>query len=838
MLKNGIRTALFVCLSSVPFLSRAQDDGGYIFDKTLLQGSGLPVDDVINYISHNEVKPGYYPMDINLNGVFLFHGEIQYKNHNGESIPCFSVSQIKNIPFNKEYPSGVTSSCVFLTEAYPRAFADTDFGQMTVNITVPDTELVQHPRGYVSPDRLDAGETMLLTNYSINQYYSRFKRPYSAEYKSTWLGLNNAMNIGEWQFRYQGSWTRSDPGISLWSTNRAYVQRPVLGLRSNVTIGDSYSSGSLFSGIAFRGVVLKSDDRMLPQSQRGYAPVINGVANSNAKVTVRQGNSLVYEKTVPPGPFVIRDINPLSYSGDLTVTVTEANGSVNTFVVPYSSLPESIRPGVFKYSATLGRPRYIGGNDIFSEVTTQYGLSNSITANAGSRLAKGYIAGVAGLVYASPYGAFGLDSTFSRANLPTGSQSGWMLHANYSKRVNTTDTTLAIASYRYSTTNYRDLSDYFGLKNEWNDGASNFVSSTLNQESRFEASLTQDIGEAGNLWLSGSIQSYRDGRSNDRQYQLGYNKVFSNGVTFNVSVSRTRYSVVSWGDANNNYNDMYNDSYYTHDQQTLSSFSLSIPFGTGRQSNLSTTLTQDKNAGSSLQSTLSGTLDTSRPVSYGITYSRDNTRTSSVGITGQTATPMGSVQGTLSHGKSYDQGSASMQGAVVIHRDGITAGPYLGETFALIEAKGARGAKVLGVSDATIDRFGFALTPSIAPYQYNTVSLDSSEINSHTEIVSGSQRIAPYAGAMVRIKFDVIHGYPMLMTLQTKKNIPMGASIYNHTGVPIGTVGQGNMAWVRNNKLSDVLSIRWGKDESCNLHYHIPDDDKDDVLIKVIGECD
>ena len=78
----------------------------------------------------------------------------------------------------------------------------------------------------------------------------------------------------------------------------------------------------------------------------------------------------------------------------------------------------------------------------------------------------------------------------------------------------------------------------------------------------------------------------------------------------------------------------------------------------------------------------------------------------------------------------------------------------------------------------------------------------------------------------------------MLMTLQTKKNIPMGASIYNHTGVPIGTVGQGNMAWVRNNKLSDVLSIRWGKDESCNLHYHIPDDDKDDVLIKVIGECD
>ncbi|PLL71151.1 hypothetical protein CWN76_24590, partial [Klebsiella quasipneumoniae] len=38
-----------------------------------------------------------------------------------------------------------------------------------------------------------------------------------------------------------------------------------------------------------------SDDQMLPQSRRGYAPEIRGVANTSAKVTVRQGDQVIYE---------------------------------------------------------------------------------------------------------------------------------------------------------------------------------------------------------------------------------------------------------------------------------------------------------------------------------------------------------------------------------------------------------------------------------------------------------------------------------------------------------------------------------------------------------------
>lgn len=840
MKKHLAFLCVLYCLPIFTYGEVPTQSNDYVFDETLLKGSGLPVNDVMDYLSQDEIKPGKYPIDVKLNGIFLFHEDVDYKQDGKKTMPCFTADQIKKIPVKNKKDISETTECIFLQKIIPNISIENNFSAMSINLVIPDIDLIKEPRGYVSPDNLSEGESMLLTNYSINQYYSRYSGLSNNTYKSTWLSLNNGLNVGMWQFRYQGSWSHSEPGLTKWSTNRAYVQRPIIPLRSELILGDNYSSGNLFSGLAFRGLLLKSDDRMLPQSQRGYAPVVRGVANSNAKVTIRQNNALLYEGTVPPGNFEINDINPISYSGDLTVSVTEANGSVNTFTVPYASLPESVRQGLFKYTAVLGRSRYVGNDDLFGETTVQYGLSNAITANFGLRAAQGYIASVFGAVYATRFGAFGLDSTFSRANLPEAGKTGWMFHANYSKRIEATSTTLAIAGYRYSTAGYRDLSDYFGVKEAWHQHNDNWTSSTLNQSSRFEASLTQDFGEAGSIWLSGSTQAYRDGRSNDRQYQVGYSRQFTNGVTVNASVARTRYSTVSWaGSPTGVYQDEtdYSKSYYTSDQQTLTSVTLSIPFGARRQTILSSSMTQQKNAGTSLQSTLSGSLDTEQPISYGISYSRDNDHRSSLGLTGQTSTSVGNIQGTLSHANNYNQGSVSMQGAVVIHRGGVTAGPYLGETFALIEAKGASGAKVQGVPNASIDRFGYALTPAIAPYQYNNVALDSVGINNNAEIISGSQRIAPYSGAMVHVRFNVLKGYPLLMNIRSAKTIPLGASVYNQSGVSVGMVGQNNQAWIRNDKLKDTLLIKWGSGNFCSLHYQIPDAPENAELIRAEGDC-
>src|SRR2546427_6992467 len=91
---------------------------------------------------------------------------------------------------------------------------------------------------------------------------------------------------------------------------------------------------------SFRGIRLNSDDRMLPDSQRGYAPVVRGVANTNARVTITQNGIKLYETTVAPGAFVINDLYPTGYGGDLQVSITEANGAVRSFAVPYAARSE------------------------------------------------------------------------------------------------------------------------------------------------------------------------------------------------------------------------------------------------------------------------------------------------------------------------------------------------------------------------------------------------------------------------------------------------------------------------------------------------------------------
>ncbi len=103
-----------------------------------------------------------------------------------------------------------------------------------------------------------------------------------------------------------------------------------------------------------RGVQLTSDEEMLPDSQRGFAPVIRGIAKSNAEVTVEQNNYVIYRTFVQPGAFEINDLYPTSNSGDLTVTIKESDGSEQKFVQPFSSVALLQREGHLKYSLSAG----------------------------------------------------------------------------------------------------------------------------------------------------------------------------------------------------------------------------------------------------------------------------------------------------------------------------------------------------------------------------------------------------------------------------------------------------------------------------------------------------
>lgn len=190
------------------------------------------------------------------------------------------------------------------------------------------------------------------------------------------------------------------------------VQRPVASVNSILSLGDSYTDSSLFGSLSFNGAKLVTDERMRPQGKRGYAPEVRGVAASSAHVVVKQLGKVIYETNVPPGPFYIDDLYNTRYQGDLEVEVIEASGKTSRFTVPYSSVPDSVRPGNWHYSLAFGRVRqYYDIENRFFEGTFQHGVNNTITLNLGSRIAQRYRAWLAGGVWATGMGAFGLNAT-------------------------------------------------------------------------------------------------------------------------------------------------------------------------------------------------------------------------------------------------------------------------------------------------------------------------------------------------------------------------------------------------------------------------------------------
>ncbi len=167
-------------------------------------------------------------------------------------------------------------------------------------------------------------------------------------------------------------------------------------------MGESSSLNGIFDSVPFTGIQLATDTTMLPESMRGYAPIIRGIARTNARVIIKQNGYQVYQTYVAPGAFEITDMYPSGGSGDLYVTVEESDGSKQEFVVPFATLPVMVREDQLEYEITSGKYRpYDGGVDEtpFTQATATYGVSSSLTLYGGMQAASRYQALSTGLGY-------------------------------------------------------------------------------------------------------------------------------------------------------------------------------------------------------------------------------------------------------------------------------------------------------------------------------------------------------------------------------------------------------------------------------------------------------
>ncbi|NVZ69505.1 fimbrial biogenesis outer membrane usher protein [Pseudomonas costantinii] len=766
--------------------------------------------DLTQYEKGNPVLPGNYRADVAVNGTLVSRQDIRINADADGSHPvvCFNsgLLQLIGVDLRKlsahataALESGAT--CLDLGQLIEGATATFSPANQQLDISIPQIALRRDARGYVSPELWDRGVTAGTLSYTFNANHNKTD---FGNYDSAYLGLNAGLNLGDWRLRHNGSLNWQKNTGQDYQTLNTYAQRDVTSLQSQLTVGEANTSGEIFDTLAYRGVQLGTDDRMLPESQRGYAPVIRGIARTGARVAVRQAGNLLYETTVAPGAFVIDDLYATGYGGDLDVTVYEADGSEQRFIVPYAATAQLLRPGTSRFSVTAGETRsnYLDQQAKLVQGTYQLGLSNVFTGYTGVQASDDYRSMLGGLAFGTPVGAMAVDVTQAQTDLKGGQASGQSVRMSYSKNILSTGSNFAVAATRFSTQDYLDFSNAMQLLDAERTG----LDSSLFGRPRSRLSLTanQSLGALGQVAFSGFTQNYWNQPGRDVQYQFSYSKQVRQ-VSLGVSANRSR---VGLGEMDNSL---------------LFTVSMPLEFGKSRsQPQLSARVMRDTRGNYSEQATLSGTAGEDREYQYSLTGSHDGaSRTNSTSVNGQYIGPKAIVGGTVSRGEGYDSLSLNASGSVVAHPEGVTFTPYRGETMAVISAPGAEGAKVVGFPGLKLDGRGNAVVPYLRPYELNEVAIDPMGSSLNVELTETSQQVAPRAGAVVALKYGTSSGEAVLLnvTLADGSALPFGASVADDRGVSVGVVGQGGQLYARVKENARRLLISWGAHagQQCTL---------------------
>lgn len=676
--------------------------------------------------------------------------------------------------------------------------SDFDPGSMRLNLSVPQQEIDTKWRGYVDPKFWSEGIPGLTLSYQENYYHSTSQHQQSQD--NAYISLNSGLNLWNWQLRDNSSYNYSHTGKSSWQNNTRYLQRNFSSIDSQMRIGDSYTPSDLFDSYRFRGLSMGTDIRMFPDSMQGFAPIVHGVAQTNALVKILQNGVAIYQQNVAPGPFAINDILPTGSGGDLNVEVDEADGRIQRFTVPYSSVPGMLKPGVNVYNLAMGQVRIpqVSVHPDFIQGTWRRGMTNLFTAYAGGIWSSHYGSVLIGTGLNLPVGALSFDITQARQTSyrHVNSSSGQSYRLAYSKFFTDTGTNFALAAYRYSTGGFLTMEDSVQMES---DGGNKTInnSGTINQKNSFNFNVNQNLGgSAGSLFLSGTLRNYWGQTNSNKEYQIGYSNTLCN-VTFNVSASRTR--------DNDNHEEM---RYY---------LGFSVPFTVFDSSMyLSTNSSFTQNHYENSDVGLSGTAGKANQWNYNVDVANSQggstTTNANVGYRASATT----MNASWSQSSDFSQEGLGMTGSLVAYQGGVLFANQVGSTFAIIDAPGVANAAVN--SDATIitNRQGKALVPYMSPYRKNAMTLDTTNLGDNVQLLGNRKDVVPYAGSISYVKFDTDQRKSFIFYAVDRNNapLPFGALVTDSKNTEIGYVGQGSVVFVHSEKLPERVIVHFSSEDA------------------------
>ncbi len=799
-----------LCLLAICSLLFSHKSGALSFDTSLLAGASRE-SDLSRFYENNGMPVGKQEMEIYVNGSWKGRYKVIYGEQRDDIRLDWKDAQTLGINTKSIPAPAIVHDQVQLRDLVRGGNVKTDASTLSLALTVPQAYVMRTEEGYISPQFWDEGIPALMLSWNTTWYNTRAKGTLKETSDDFYAGLDSGANLLGWQFRDSSIWRKAASGESSWQNNTRYLRRPLASLKSNFTLGDFYIPGDMFDSLRVRGVALESDMNMLPNSQQGFSPVVHGVARTNALVKVFQNGNVIYQENVPPGQFTLENIQPTGSAGDLLVFVREADGTQQSFTVPFSAVPGMLKEGVSQYSLVAGKVHQNTFEEVpsFVQGTLRYGFSNLITGYTGIIMSDIYQAGLIGTGWNLPFGAVSFDVTQAQTTLQDRTDSGQSFRVAYSKFIDTTATNVTLAAYRYSTKGFYSFSDalysresYQRLKAQYEDSDNKpgvapeipmriwDVLRTAQPKNTFTLNLNQRLKDNwGTVFISGTHRDYWSSQQTTREYQAGY----SNSVgraSYTVSTSRVRNS----------------DS----KEEIRFYLSLSLPFSLFENNAwITSSLAVSDSHYEQSNISVSGNALESNRLSYTLSGSNSRGGNNTASLNTAYRANFATLGGSYSESSDYRQTGLSGRGSLVVYPWHVLASNETGSTMTIVDAPQAKGLMVNGDESIVTNREGIALVPYATPYRKNSITLSETASSTGAEVIGNMANVAPYDGAVnyVRFETDKRQSWILQATREDGKPLPFGTEVFDEEGKTVGFVGQASVLYIRAEKQPRELNV-------------------------------
>lgn len=757
--------------------------------------------DISQFKEKTGVTPGRYFVTVSVNNILLANGwQLTWQKAGDATAVCIPSELADTFGLDDKIRSTLPEKegCVDFS-GLPEVRFDFIQATQTLEVTIPQAWLQYRTSNWMPPATWDSGISGVLLDYNL--FASRYQPNEGGSSDNVNTYGTAGVNLGSWRLRgdYQYALNHNEDGSqSDGRLSRIYLFRPLPTLGSRLTLGESDLQSDIFDGFSYTGASLVSDERMLPWSLRGYAPQISGIAQTNATVTVSQSDRIIYQTNVPPGPFVIQDINQ-SVQGTLDVKVAEEDGRTSTFQVAAASVPFLTRKGQLRYKLSGGKARedsshHVEDNTFLSSEFSWGVLSNTSLYGGVLNSGSDYRALAMGIGQnLDVLGALSFDVTQATSQ-PTGKdkQTGYSYRINYSKRFDTTGSQLTLASYRYSDSRFLSYARFLENEQDNKETEKQTLSITASQ---YIPALSL------NLYLGMLRQTWWDrAPSTTGTLTAGYN--FDMGRWKNLGIT------ASW--SKTHYQDQNDDTQFY--------VSLSVPLDPDHRLNYD----------------LKNSDNTSQTLSWYDSSDRNNTWGISAGTESEKPDAGAQLSGNYQHysgmgdlnlsgsykANEYRSVSASWNGSFTATAYGaaLHRRSYGNEPRVMVSTDGIGNIPLNMMRDAT-NAFGIGVLPAFSSYLPASVQVNLSTLPEGVDVDNRVIRSTWTEGAIGYRQITTRQGQDIVGILRTATGTPpLGAQVRDQdTGTEVGIVAENGHLWLGAVKAEQHFTVRWGDGQQCGF---------------------